>query len=92
MREKYLDIMENIFREYSIERVDSFLNEVKQNGLTEHGFPVLTCVLGNLIANNRCKEYGDVFIFSYGWNFCIHRIQRKKIYKTKSSFFVVLVN
>lgn len=62
MREKYLDIMENIFREYSIERVDSFLNEVKQNGLTEHGFPVLTCVLGNLIANDRCKEYFSIFI------------------------------
>ena len=53
MRSDYIDIIEKALSAYTKERIRDYINEVKQNGLTEHGFPRLgvNTMLG-------CEDYG----------------------------------
>ena len=62
MKKSFLDLMEKTLSAYSKEQIISYFNNVKQNGLKEHGFPRLTCNIGILIKNGRCKELLPHFI------------------------------
>ena len=42
MKEKYLVLMEKTLSAYSSEHILRYFQQVKTNGLTEHGFPRLT--------------------------------------------------
>jgi len=62
MKEKYLDLMEKALSAYSDEHILRYYNDVKKNGLTEHGFPRLTANIGILIAHGRRKDLFPLFI------------------------------
>lgn len=62
MKKIYLDIMEKALSAYTPERIRDYINEVKRDGLTEHGFPRLGADMGILIAHGRRTELLPVFI------------------------------
>ena len=62
MREKYIALMEKALSAYSYEHIVRYFNEVKKNGLTEHGFPRLTANIGILIAHGRRKDLAPLFM------------------------------
>lgn len=57
----YIDLMEKILSAYSTEHIDTYFAQVKQKGLTEHGFPRLTANIGILIAHGRRTDLKDRF-------------------------------
>ncbi|MBQ9769759.1 MAG: hypothetical protein IJW27_06095, partial [Clostridia bacterium] len=62
MKTIYLDIMEKALSAYTDERIREYIDEVKRDGLTEHGFPRLGANIGILMAHGRRPELKDVFI------------------------------
>ncbi|MBE6601757.1 MAG: hypothetical protein E7637_04550 [Ruminococcaceae bacterium] len=61
MKEKYIELMEKALSAYTDEHIQSYFNEVKENGLTEHGFPRLTSNIGILIAHGRRHDLLPIF-------------------------------
>ncbi len=61
MREIYLDIMERALSAYDDGRIAEFIDRVRREGMTEHGFPRIAANIGILIANGRCERYFPVF-------------------------------
>ena len=53
MKKRYLDLMETALSAYADAHILRYFNEVKEKGLTEHGFPRLTANIGILIAHGR---------------------------------------
>ncbi len=53
--------MEKTLRAYTDEDIVRFFAEVRENGLTEHGFPRLTANLGILICHGIRTELSDLF-------------------------------
>ena len=62
MKEKYLVLMEKTLSAYSSEHILRYFQQVKTNGLTEHGFPRLTANIGVLIAHGRRTDLLPVFL------------------------------
>ena len=76
MKERYIDIMEGSLRAYSNEGIRDYINEIKQNGLTEHGFPRLAANMGILIAYGRRTDLLDTFIEIM--DICCEQIPKRK--------------
>ncbi len=62
MKQAYLDIMEKALSAYTAEGIRAYIDEVRRDGLTEHGFPRLAANLGILIAHGRRPELTALFI------------------------------
>ena len=62
MKETYLELMELSLSAYSKAHILRFFSDVKQKGLTEHGFPRLTANIGILIAHGRRKDLLPIFL------------------------------
>lgn len=62
MKEKYIELMEKVLSAYTDEHIQRYYNEVKENGLTEHGFPRLTANIGILNAHGKRKDLLPLFI------------------------------
>lgn len=62
MKEKYIELMEKVLSAYSDEHILRYFNDVKEKGLTEHGFPRLTANIGILIAHGRRKDLSPLFV------------------------------
>ncbi len=62
MKEKYLDIMEAALSAYSASDILSYYERVREEGITEHGYPRLVANIGILIANGRRKELLALFL------------------------------
>ena len=62
MRKEYLDLMEKTLAAYSDEHILHYFNQVKKEGLTEHGFPRLTANVGILIAKGRRSDLLPMFL------------------------------
>ena len=71
-RSSYIDLMEKVLSAYSNEHIDRYFNDVKTNGLKEHGFPRLTANIGILIAHGRRTDLTSRFIEMM--NFCCQQI------------------
>ena len=54
--------MEKVLSAYSDEHILRYFDQVKTDGLTEHGFPRLTANIGILIAHGRRKDLLPIFI------------------------------
>ena len=54
--------MEKTLSAYTFEHILRYFNDVKSEGLTEHGFPRLTSNIGILIANGRRQELLPIFL------------------------------
>lgn len=62
MKEKYLDLMEKALSAYPYEHILRYFNDVKTNGLSEHGFPRLTADIGILISHGRRRDLLPIFL------------------------------
>lgn len=62
MKSKYIDLMEKTLSAYTIEHILRYFNDVKRDGLTEHGFPRLTSNIGILIAHGRRRDLLPIFL------------------------------
>lgn len=62
MKEKYIELMERALSAYTDEHIRAFFDDVKRDGLTEHGFPRLTANIGILIAHDRCEQLKPLFL------------------------------
>ena len=62
MKGIYLDIMEKSLSAYTEERIKEYIDEVKEDGLTEHGFPRLGANIGILMAHGRRLELKSTFV------------------------------
>jgi len=62
MKKRYIDLMEKALSAYTDEHIQRYYNNVKTNGLTEHGFPRLTANIGILIAHGRRRNLLPLFI------------------------------
>jgi len=58
----HFDLMEKCLSAYSDAHILRYFDEVRKNGLTEHGFPRLTSNIGILIANGRRRDLTDLFM------------------------------
>ncbi|MBQ2316373.1 MAG: hypothetical protein II372_03635 [Clostridia bacterium] len=76
MKEIYLDIMEKALSAYTSERIRDYIDEVKRDGLREHGFPRLGVITGILISYGRCRHLKDVFIEIM--DICFDEMPRRK--------------
>ena len=61
MRTRYLRIMEKSLSAYSDAHIRRYLDEVKRDGLTEHGFPRLASDIGILIAHGVRTDLSELF-------------------------------
>ena len=52
-KSRYIDLMEKVLSAYSNAHIDRYFDEVKNDGLKEHGFPRLTADIGILIAHGK---------------------------------------
>ncbi len=62
MKTIYLDIMEKALSAYTHQRIREYIDEVRRDGLTEHGFPRLGANIGILMAHGRRLELKSLFI------------------------------
>ena len=76
MKEIYLDIMEKALSAYTREGIRAYIDEVKRDGLKEHGFPRLGVNIGLLIAHGRRTELLDTFLEIM--DICCEEMPRKK--------------
>ena len=62
-KEYYLELMEKTLSAYSTEHIKTYFNQVKTEGLKEHGFPRLTANIGIMIAHGKRKDRHSLFRF-----------------------------
>ena len=72
----YLDLMEITLSAYTTEHIDRYFDQVKKDGLTEHGFPRLTANIGILIAHNKRLDLKERFLKMM--DFCCQQIPKVK--------------
>jgi hypothetical protein len=76
MKKRYIDLMEKALSAYSLAHIERYFDDVKREGLTEHGFPRLTSNIGIMIAHGRRRDLMSLFLEMM--DFCCHQIPRVK--------------
>lgn len=76
MKERYIYLMEKALSAYPDAHIQRYFDDVKQGGLTEHGFPRLTADIGILIAHGRRLDLTPIFLEMM--DFCCEQIPRVK--------------
>lgn len=71
---RYIDLMEKVLSAYSDSDIEKYFKKVKEEGLTEHGFPRLTANLGIIISYGRRRELFPLFLEMM--DFCTEKIPR----------------
>lgn len=61
VKSKYIDIIDTVINAYTDERIQDYVTQVKDEGLSEHGFPRLTVALGILLAHGRRSDKRELF-------------------------------
>ena len=61
-KKKYIDLIEKALSAYTDEHIKKYFDEVKRDGLTEHGFPRLTVSIGILIAHKKRVDLTPLFL------------------------------
>ncbi len=72
MKNRYIALMAKCLTAYSDEQIQNYFDRVKEEGLTEHGFPRLTSNLGILIAHGIRTDLLPLFIEMM--DLCCHSI------------------
>jgi len=76
LKDRYIELMERVLSAYSDAHIQRYFDDVKQNGLTEHGFPRLTANIGILIAHGRRSDLLPIFLEMM--EFCCKTISKVK--------------
>ncbi len=61
MKKRYFDLMEKVLGAYTDEHIKRYFDDVKRDGVSEHGFPRLVANMGILIANGRRTDLTEIF-------------------------------
>lgn len=61
MKQQYIELMEQVMGAYTQERIEDYLQRVRQQGVSEHGFPRLTANIGILLSFGRCGHLKPLF-------------------------------
>lgn len=61
MKKRYFDLMEKVLGAYTDEHIKRYFDDVKRDGVSEHGFPRLVANMGILIANGRRTDLKEIF-------------------------------
>ncbi len=61
MKQQYIEMMEQVVGAYTKERIEDYLQRVRENGVSEHGFPRLTANIGILLSFGRCTHLRQLF-------------------------------
>ena len=61
-KEVYLDIMQKAVEAYSPQRIRQYADRVSSEGVTEHGFALLTSNVGIMVSRGRMPQMKDTFI------------------------------
>ena len=88
MKEHYIDLMEKALSAYSDDHIHQYFEEVKEKGLTEHGFPRLTANIGILASHGRRQDL--IPIFRAMMEFCCTQIPKVKAandFSVKRTFY-----
>lgn len=75
-KEIYIDLMERTLKAYTPEHIKRYFDDVKQNGLKEHGFPRLTADIGILVSRGKVGHLRSIFIEMM--DFCCENIPKVK--------------
>ncbi len=75
MKEIYINIMEKALEAYGDEKIDSYIDSVRNIELPDQGFPRLTANIGVLIAKGRCMRMLPRFIDMM--NICCEKIPNR---------------
>ena len=62
VKSKYIDIIDTVVDAYTDERIREYVTQVKDEGLSEHGFPRLSAALGILLAHGRRSDKRELFV------------------------------
>lgn len=62
VKERYIDIMEQVVAAYSDAHIREYITQVQEEGLSEHGFPRLTANIGILLAHGRRSDLRETFV------------------------------
>lgn len=76
VKNRYPDLIDKTLDAYTVDHIDRYYKTVKEQGLTEHGFPRLTANIGILIAYGRRKELLSRFISMM--DLCVEQITSVK--------------
>ena len=76
MKEKIISLMEKTLSAYPDSHILSYFDDVKREGLTEHGFPRLTADIGILISHGRRTDLMSLFLEMM--EFCCKNIPKVK--------------
>ena len=76
MKPRYLSIMSASLSAYPDSHIRRYFDEVKRNGLTEHGFPRLTANIGILLSHGVRTDLAPLFCEMM--DFCCEQIPRVK--------------
>lgn len=85
---RYIDLMERVLTAYSNEHIDRYYNDVKKDGLTEHGFPRLTANIGILISHGRRPDLKPRF--EQMMDLCCSEIPKRKFASNEFSIKEVI--
>jgi hypothetical protein len=61
MKQRYLTLMEKALSAYTDEHILRYYRDVKEHGMTEHGFPRLTANIGILLAHGKRTDLLPLF-------------------------------
>ena len=62
MKERYLNLMERALSAYTLEHMHAYMDEVRANGMLEHGLPRLASNIGILMAHGKRQDLLPTFI------------------------------
>lgn len=60
-KQMYIELMDLVLSAYKEEKIRTYIREVEEKGIWEHGFARLTANIGILIAHGKRNEYKEVF-------------------------------
>ena len=88
----YIDLIDKTLDAYSTEHILRYFSEVKEKGITEHGFPRLTANIGILIANGKRKSLISLFVemMDYCCEFFTKGIKAANDFSVKEIVFALL--
>lgn len=91
-RYDYLDLMDKTLDAYTTEHILRYFSEVREKGITEHGFPRLTANLGILIAHGRRSDLLPLFteMMDYCCEFFTKGIKAANDFSVKEIVFCLL--
>ena len=80
-KQRYIEVMKLALSAYTDKHIQRYFNDVKENNITEHGFPRLTANIGILLCRDHRKNLLPIFVEMM--DFCVAQAQMPRTEKTQ---------